>query len=164
MRDNASIHRTDLDVGFAVVRLHVVVQRAVGVEQLLAGLDRTVGDGHVRVSPVEQGHVGIAGVVHVSLKKLGKWMQLQSPRTASYKLEIHTYEGGVDARAEAHIFDELPVSKLVCVLPDARLGVGGDEAVAKHGLDHVRVELEALQEAVDDAAEEALVGQRSVVS
>ena len=56
------------------------------------------------------------------------------------------------------------MSKLVCVLPNARLGVGGDETVAQHGLDHVRVELEALQEAVDDAAEEALVGQRSVVS
>ena len=52
--------RTDLNVGLPIVNLHVVVQCAVRVEQLLAGLDRTVGHGHIRVSPVEQGHVGVA--------------------------------------------------------------------------------------------------------
>ena len=44
--------QTDLYVGLSIVRLHVVVQRAIRVEQLLAGLDWTVGHSHVRVSPV----------------------------------------------------------------------------------------------------------------
>ena len=75
-----------------------------------------------------------------------------------------TYESGIDTGAEAHIFNEFSVSKFLCVLPDARLCVRGDESVPEHSLHHVRVELEALQEAVYDAAQETQIGHGGVVS
>ena len=75
-----------------------------------------------------------------------------------------TYEGGVDTGAEAHIFNELSVSKFEGVLPYARLCVGCDEAVAQDSLHHVRVELEALKETVYDAAQETQISHGGVIS